>query len=95
MYDSEIDIWSCDPPHSTNNAQPSARPGYLEPFVEAEEAAAFLRTSPRKVKELAREGRIPAHPLGDGQRRRWLFLLSELDGWMRSRVNSACDPCSI
>jgi hypothetical protein len=38
---------------------------------------------------------IPAHPRGDGQRRRWLFLLSELDAWMRSRVNSACDPCRV
>jgi hypothetical protein len=52
-----------------------------------------LRISERHLKKMAREGRVPAHPRGDGQRRRWLFLLSELDTWMRSRVNSACDPC--
>jgi hypothetical protein len=65
----------------------------LEPFVRAEEAAAFLHMSPTRLKHLARQGKIPAHPLGDGQRRRWLFLLSELDQWVRKSIHSACDPC--
>lgn len=67
----------------------------LEPFLEAEEAASFVKYSPRHLKQLAREGKVPAHPRGDGQRRRWLFLLSELDAWMRGRVNSTCDPCRV
>ena len=70
------------------------QPFPLEPFVEADEAAPFLRMSPDYLKKLARAGKIPAHPRGDGQRRRWLFLMSELAEWMRSQVNSACDPCS-
>lgn len=65
----------------------------LEQYVEAEQAAPFVHMSPRHLKKLAREGKIPAHPRGDGQRRRWLFLLSELDSWMRARLNSPCDPC--
>src|SRR5258708_28130063 len=40
-----------------------------EPFVDAVEAAEFLRLRPRRVLELARRGVIPAYPLGDGQRR--------------------------
>jgi hypothetical protein len=75
-------------PHPSLNLQPPV----LEPFVEAEEAAPFVKMSPRHLKNLARQGRVPAHPRGDGQRRRWLFLLSELDAWMRGRVNLACDP---
>lgn len=71
----------------------NAVPPVLEPFVEAGEAAPFLRMSERHLKKLARQGIVPAHPRGDGQRRRWLFLLSELDAWMRGRVNSPCDPC--
>ena len=74
-------------------AAPRFAPAALEQFVEAEEAAPFVHVSPRHLKQLAREGKVPAHPRGDGQRRRWLFLLSELDAWMRGRVNSACDPC--
>jgi hypothetical protein len=70
------------------------QPAPLEPFVEADEAAPFLRMSAEYLKKLARAGKIPAHPRGDGQRRRWLFLMYELAEWMRSRVNSACDPCS-
>jgi hypothetical protein len=65
----------------------------LEPFLEAAEAAPFVRMSRRHLLKLAREGAVPAHPRGDGQRRRWLFLLTELDAWMRGRVNSGCDPC--
>jgi len=70
------------------------QPVPLEPFVEAEEAASFLRMSPEYLKKLARAGKIPAHPRGDGQRRRWFFLMSELAEWMRRQVKSACDPCS-
>ena len=50
----------------------------LEQYLEAEEAAPFVHMSPRHLKKLAREGKVPAHPRGDGQRRRWLFLLSAL-----------------
>ena len=59
-----------------------------EPYVSAQEAALFLSISPKTLTRLAREGLIPAHPLGDGVRRRWWFLKSELDTWMHARVNS-------
>lgn len=49
-----------------------------EPYVPAEVAAAFLFITPRRIKELARAGKIPAYPLGDGQRRIWRFRLSEI-----------------
>jgi hypothetical protein len=68
-------------------------PAVLEEPVEADEAALFVRMSPQHLKQLAREGKVPAHPRGDGQRHRWLFFLSELAVWIRSQVNSACDPC--
>jgi len=71
--------------HPALNVHPPA----VEPFLEAEEAAPFLKVSPRHLKKLACEGYVPAHPRGEGQRRRWLFLLSELDAWMRSKVNSS------
>ena len=68
--------------------------GKIEQFVEAEDAAPFLKMSAEYLKKLARAGEIPAHPRGDGQRRRWLFLISELAQWMKSRVNSANAPCT-
>ena len=48
---------------------------------------------PRTVQRLAREGTIPAHPLGERSRKTWRFLLSELDEWMRAKVNSSRRPC--
>jgi Helix-turn-helix domain len=44
------------------------------------------------VLRLARDGKIPAHDVGCGMKRRhWRFLLSQLDEWSRSRTNVATD----
>jgi excisionase family DNA binding protein len=64
----------------------SSRPEY---YVASEEAARFLGLHPRTLLQRARLGAIPAHPLGDGHRKRWRFLLSELDAYMRQRVHSS------
>jgi excisionase family DNA binding protein len=78
---------------STVTAAPasSRTPEY---YVDAREAAKFLGIHRRTVLQMARDDSIPAHPLGDGRRKLWRFLLSELDEWMRGRVNSARRPCS-
>jgi excisionase family DNA binding protein len=65
-----------------------------EYYVDAVEAAKFLHINRRTVLQMARNAIIPAHPLGDGRRKLWRFLLSELDEWMRSRINSGRRPCS-
>ncbi len=56
----------------------STLPTLPEPFIDAARAAEFLSLKPRRVLELARAGRLPAYPLGDGVRRVWRFRLSEL-----------------
>jgi Helix-turn-helix domain len=58
-----------------------------EYFVTPEEAGAFLRCSPITVKRLAREGRIPAHSITNGVRKRWRFLISELADRMQAKVS--------
>lgn len=63
-------------------------PSEPESFVTAVEAAEFLRCSPVTVKRLAREGRIPAHSITNGVRKRWRFLLSELANRMQTEVSS-------
>jgi helix-turn-helix protein len=62
--------------------KPSTEP---EAFVDAVEAGKFLRLRPRRVLELARQGAIPAYPLGSGERRVWRFRLSELASALCSR----------
>jgi excisionase family DNA binding protein len=49
-----------------------------EPFVDADHAAKFLALPRRRILELARAGKLPAHPMGEGTRRIWRFRLSEL-----------------
>ena len=58
----------------------------LESFVDAVRAAEFLAIKPRRLLELAREGKVPAYPIGDGRRRTWRFLLSELAVSMGKRL---------
>jgi excisionase family DNA binding protein len=65
-----------------------------EHYIDAAEAANFLSINRRTLLKMARDGIVPAHPLGNGPRRLWRFLLSELDCWMRNRVSSPCRPCS-
>lgn len=56
----------------------------FEPYVDADKAAEFLDITPRRVKEMARAGTIPAHPVDPtAERKEWRFLLSELSAWMR------------
>jgi len=84
------EILGCSPAGSTHDrwgfhSQP-------EPYVDAKEGAAFLRLHPKTLMRLAREGIVPAYSFSDGVRHHWRFLLSELDTWMRSRVNSTAHP---
>ena len=58
----------------------------IEQFVDAKKAAEFLNLRPRRILELARDGSIPAYPIGNGQRRVWRFVLSELASVVRSRA---------
>lgn len=64
-----------------------------EPFIDASRAAEFVNLHRKTLLRLAREGSIPAHPLAGNKRRMWRFLVSELDAWARSKVNSNCDRC--
>ena len=57
-----------------------------ERYMDASHAAEFLALRPRRVLDLARAGKLPAHALGDGARRVWRFRLSELDLAMRQEV---------
>src|ERR1700722_4235065 len=61
----------------------------FEPYVDAETVARFLSVTRRQVLELARAGKIPAHPLQGSRRRVWRFKLSEVDAAVSS---GPCKP---
>ena len=63
-----------------------------EPFVTPVEAAAFLRCAPVTVKRLAREGKIPAHSIQNGIRRRYGLLLIRRRSQRRSFVEAPIAP---
>lgn len=66
-------------PQHENRSEP-------ERFVDSVIAAKFLSIQRRQLLELARAGKIPAYPIGEGQRRLWRFRLSDLAKAMEQRM---------
>lgn len=57
----------------------------LERYVDATAASQFVGMHPKTLERLARKGAASGYPIGEGnQRKRWRFLLSELDIWLRT-----------
>ncbi len=52
------------------------------------EAAAYLGLDVKTITRWARMGYLPAHPLGEGKRKFWRFLLDELTEWLGSKTNT-------
>ena|ERR1700734_1425579 len=70
-----------------NEVAPSPRAaGIPERFVDSETAAEFLSVRQKWILLMARQGELPAHPLGQGHRRIWRFRLSELSKAMEERT---------
>jgi len=66
--------------HHANDVQEMRR------FLSPAEAADFLGgLNVRTVVRWAREGYIPAIPIGEGKRRLWRFNARDLEDWMLSR----------
>jgi len=63
----------------------------VEQFVDATRAAEFLDLRPRRLLQLAREGAIPAYPVGNGRRRVWRFRLSEIASALAARAVKSSD----
>lgn len=72
-------------PQQENHSEP-------ERFVDSVVAAKFLSIQRRQLLELARAGKIPAYPIGDGQRRLWRFRLSDLAKAMEQRMTQRKSP---
>jgi hypothetical protein len=62
-------------------------------FLNAEQAAQFLGgLNARTVTRWAREGYLPAYPIGEGKRRLWRYLQVDLTAWMLGRRQGGSCP---
>jgi len=50
-------------------------------------AAAYLGLDVKTITRWARQGYLPAHPLGEGKRKFWRFFESELAEWLAAKTN--------
>jgi len=57
----------------------------FEPILNSHQAAALLQVHPKTLQRMAREGRVPAHRVGD----LWRFRASELDAWLKTPMVSS------
>ena len=63
-------------------APPAIQP--FEPLLNSREASSLLRMHYKTLERRARNGEVPAYQITG----RWYFRASELDGWLKSQVNS-------
>ena len=62
---------------------------YFEPLMGSPEAAKLLgNIHVKTLQRYARLGSLPGYQIGG----HWYFRASELDDWLRSRINSNCQP---
>ena len=62
----------------------------FEPLIDSARAASLLgNIHVKTLQRYARAGNIPGYQLGG----HWYFRESELDSWLRSRINSSRHPC--
>lgn len=59
------------------------------PWMNAREAAQYLRVAHRTVLEWAKTGKIPAHRLSGTRRCTWRFRAAELDSAMMTAPSAA------
>jgi len=64
----------------------------MESFVTATEVARYLSLSPRTVAKMARDGRIPGHPVSGTARRTWRFKLSEVETCLAAQLPQSTIP---
>ncbi len=55
------------------------------------EAAVYVRVHRKTLERMARAGEVPAHRYG----KKYYFFGSELDAWLRSKVNSTCQSVRV
>jgi excisionase family DNA binding protein len=62
----------------------------FEPLIGCEAAAKLLgNIHVKTLQRYARRGTLPGYRVAG----HWYFRATELDAWLRSRINSSCHPC--
>ena len=77
----------------TSPLRPSQKSTHaFEPLIGSPEAAKLLgKIHVKTLQRYARRGSLPGYQIGG----HWFFRQSELDAWLRSRINSSCHPCRL
>ena len=64
----------------------------FEPLIGCEVAAKLLgNIHVKTLQRYARRGTLPGYRVAG----HWYFRATELDAWLRSRINSSCHPCRL
>ena len=71
--------------HDNQKYGAKAAPRILTPF----QAAELLECDDKTITRWARQGYIPAHPIGQGKKKYWRFFEDELIAWLTAQKNGA------
>jgi excisionase family DNA binding protein len=70
---------------STN---PAMKPTSSSHPMDPKGAAEYLFLDVKTITRWARQGYLPAHPLGEGKRKFWRFMEHELAAWLTAKTNT-------
>lgn len=77
---------------TTRRSLPRSSGHVFEPLLASPDAAKLLgNIHVKTLQRYARSGNLPGYQIGG----HWYFRASELDSWLRSRINSSCHPCRL
>jgi len=63
----------------------------MEALLTSREAARVLKIHPKVLERMAKRGEVPALKVG----KFWRYQATALDEWIKSRLQSRCQPCRM
>lgn len=75
--------------HSPPDSQPQPATRRVSRPMTPQEAAAFLGLDNKTITRWARQGYLPAHPMGQGKKKYWRFFEHELLAWLLGQSDEA------
>ena len=74
-------------PISSRGSAPSPQGGTSNRILTSVHAAELFGCDDKTISRWARDGYLPAHPIGVGKKRYWRFFEDELIEWLRAQKN--------
>jgi excisionase family DNA binding protein len=74
---------------SSRDSKPGPQGGGSRRILVPDQAAELFGCDDKTITRWARNGYLPAHPIGEGKKRYWRFFEDELIDWLQAQSNGS------